>query len=342
MDPFKLLKIVYTVSEDSIKLLLDSFDTYYGSFYRYIRGGDREVYRNCMIKLLTKIIPSLKYKVSLHLKRVNNNKIDLTNISYLDLVDLYLEYLDWLNNNMDINKYPLEFIILDKNKVILYEGIHRFIICLSKNIKCNYIIKESKYPVYDNIIGILMDDSKKIYKSDKLILYNPIDHILFDKYDVIRDDRREIVKNVLNKLNVKTGLEIGTQNGNMSFYLQKNGYDMTAIEYEKKYFNLCNNIAEFTDNKGVKFVNIDIYNYELGKYDFVVGLSIFYHLYRNNKTSCGKLIQKLKKCTKYVILDDEPNTKILTSDIISNLFNDCIIDPIYKGKDNRTIYLVSI
>lgn len=281
----------------------------------------------------------------------NKNLIDIFTILLKDnekFYHYYLLYFEEINRNFNIEKNPIEIIIEDRDKIFVWEGIHRFILCLIKDIKPKFIVKHSNYKTYDEIIFTLEEDYKSMYKRlspNELILYNEIPHTLFENYKSIREDRSKFVISFLNEYKCETGLEIGPQNGLLSIKLAESGYKMDCLEYEKKYYELIKNVVNICEQEDkVSTIFSDIYDYNLqeSNYDFIVSLSVFYHLKRNDKEKFETLFIELLNKTKILIFDDEPNTNILTqSDILSYVEGlDVKIEVIHEGCDNRRIYAI--
>lgn len=221
------------------------------------------------------------------------------------------------------------------------DGLHRSIIYFLlgiTNIDVYVIIRDHQWI---NFLNFFYDESINLYKKP-LILYERINHPDFNDFHVIRDNRIEIVSKHIINLNIKTGLDLGCNIGTNTHYLSKIGIKMIGIEYEKKYYDQAI-ILNKTYNQNTLFINTDIYNFVNTNKDFfdiVIMLSIFYHLYRNDKISAVKLIEKISSFTSNIIIDDEPNTGILTENDISKLFEKWSIEKIYTGSDNRNIYLI--
>jgi hypothetical protein len=265
------------------------------------------------------------------------------------IINYYYKYYQNIFENLDLNKYPMEIIICDKNKLEIFEGTHRFLFSYIKKIKPNFIIKESKYELFNNIMDILNNDYEMMYKinNDKFIIYNKIPQVIFSNFETIREDRSKYIIDFLNKYNFKNGLEIGPQNGLLSIQLSKEYYNMQCIEYEKKYYTLTNYIIQLCDvNSRCLVLYGDItkcYKDIQSKYDFIVSLSVFYHLKRNNQYLFENLFIELIKSTKVLIFDDEANTNIFTINDIKNYISkisNITLEIIYTGEDNRTIYAI--
>jgi len=203
-------------------------------------------------------------------------------------------------------------------------------------------------------MDILNNDYENMYKKDhpNFVIYNKIPHTIFSNFEIIREDRSKYIIDFLKKYNYKNGLEIGPQNGLLSIELAKENYNMVCIEYEKKYFDLSKYTIELCDvTNSCKVLYNDITkcytDIKDNNFDFIVSLSVFYHLKRNNPDLFENIFIELIKSTKILIFDDEIKTNILTIDDIKKYINkinniDIDIKVVYKGVDLRTIYAIII
>ncbi len=266
------------------------------------------------------------------------------------MCNYYYLYYKNIFDNFKIEKYPIEIIILEKNKFYIYEGIHRYIICEIKKIKKKFNVVKSNYKVYNDIVDTLLEDYELMYKKNykEFVVYNKIPHILFDKYQSIREDRSSQIIKYLSEIDCNKGLEIGPQNGLLTVELTRAGYKVSCVEYDKKYFELTKNIISLCDlDEKIEIVHSNIYDYknqiEKDQYDFIVALSVFYHLKRNNSSHFENLFNELIDKTKILIFDDEPNTEIFTIKDINSYIKDKNIklNILQKGSDGRTIYSLS-
>lgn len=346
------------------KIFAEEFDTKEGYYEFKIDGKIISCYPidNTIIKSIEKLyytiedinsidddVKNLSLRMFSEIK--NKNIIDIYTILLKDnekFYHYYLLYFTGINNNFDIEKNPIEIIVEDSNKIFIYEGIHRFILCLIKGINPIFTVIKSNYETYNKIISILEEDYNSMYKRmspESLILYNKIPHTLFENFKSLREDRSEFVISYLKKHDCEYGLEIGPQNGLLSVQLSKEGHKIDCIEYEKKYYDLTKNVIEICgEEKNISVIYGDIYDFTVDnlKYDFIVSLSVFYHLKRNDKEKFETLFQELLSKTKILIFDDEPNTGILNQEEILNYIKDLevTIETIHEGTDNRKIYAI--
>jgi predicted O-methyltransferase YrrM len=335
-----------------------------------------EIYKICLLKTFKYIILNHSLDINIDNSIINENHVDdfiyemennitLTNdllygiyskiLNDKDkIIYYYYKYFENIFENLDTKSYQIEINVLDKNKLEIIEGTHRFIFCYIKKIKPYFIIKESNYGIFNNIMDILNNDYENMYKKENpnFIIYNKIPHTIFSNFEMIREDRSKYIIDFLKKYNYKNGLEIGPQNGLLSIELAKENYNMVCIEYEKKYFDLTKNIIELCDvTNSCKVLYNDITkcyrDIKDNNFDFIVSLSVFYHLKRNNPDLFENIFIELIKSTKILIFDDEIKTNILTIDDIKKYINkinniDIDIKVVYKGVDLRTIYALII
>lgn len=286
-------------------------------------------------------------------KIISNNFLYKLYINILNdksrLIYYYYKYYQNIFDNLNTELHPIQINILDKDKLEIYEGTHRFIFSYIKNIKPTFVIIGSKCELFNDIMNILNNDYEEMYKKnyDTFAIYNKIPHTIFSNFETIREDRSEYIIDFLKKYNFKNGLEIGPQNGLLSIQLAKQNYNMQCIEYDKKYYNLTNYIIQLCDvNNKCLVIHDDITKCytDIKKFDFIASLSVFYHLKRNNPILFEHIFIELIKHTKVLIFDDETKTNIFTINDIKEYINkinvSTTIEIIYEGKDGRTIYAI--
>lgn len=365
-----MFNIFFPFFDTSIQIIdyINKTDKYYHLFYLFVK---KEIDNNLFKLRLKEILKEnklneeiIKKFVLINLKNKYNLKIDYlyditkclnplvydeyikisNNIDYY--IDSYIDYYNNIINNFAIENYPINLILDVDKKYIIYDGIHRFIICYYLNKFPTFVVIKSELKCYNYIIEKIYKDYQLLYKNNytNFALYNKIPHFLFDNYECIREDRSDIIINYLSNKNIKNGLEIGCQNGLLSIQLINNNYNMTIIEYDKEYCELTTNIMELCNITNTNIINDNIYNIEIinTQYDFIVSLSVFYHLKRNNKIEFELLFKNILKKTKYLFFDDEIRTNIFTYDYILSLIDleNYEIIKIYTGNDDRSIYVV--
>lgn len=314
-------------------------DTYYGSFYDFY---SKKISRDDFISKLTNLFDNaLPYTTDLKIKLFNwyCNKNDLffcsdivyntiTNPTYIPdptlrqlycefndkcLYEMYIDYYDEIFNNFNCSKHPVE-LILNNKKIYVYEGIHRIIFCVIKQINFTFVIKKCTCDVFKYILDTIYSDYDEMYKknSKKFIMYNPIDHPLFENIPHIRKNRMPAIIDYLSQKNYLKGLEVGCQNGFATYELAKNGYLMEAIDYDDKYIKLFTMIGQIL-NLNVNITRQDISIYPIDKqFDFIVCLSVLYHIKRNSFENFNNCLKNLFQCSKCLIVDDELSTMHLT------------------------------
>ena len=364
------INIINTITDSTAKFLAgeDCGYLYYTSFYMYFSklitvDQYADIFINNFIEQLSASSEILCKFVIIYLEQTygisvqniefygNNTKYKL---AYNDLTtnkmlffNIYISYYSKIFDELELSKYPIIIDIQPTNTYHIVEGIHRFILCYIKQLEPIVEVANSYYEPYDNIMNKLLLDYETIYKKNhnNLLLYNKIPHFIFNNYKTIRPDRSDIIIDFLKNKKVLTGMEIGPQNGLLTFQLQKHNFNMTAIEYDIGYYKLIDNISQFLDIP-IDLIHTNACNYQFNmlQYDFIVSLSVFYHIKRNNKSQFDTLFINLIKNTKILIFDDEPNTQILSIDYINDLLinNNIVysIHNLYVGDDKRTIYAI--
>lgn len=262
------------------------------------------------------------------------------------LIENYIDILKKVKNNNYVE--PLIGIIDKCGRFNIVEGIHRTLIykiCKIKTIRVMIINRDDNWV---DFIKFFENESITLYKKP-LLLYQPIYHPDFQNFGIIRnEDRMEPIYQNLIKINsnIETGLDLGCFIGANSHYLARKGIEMDAIEYEEKYYRAACTLNCYY-NLDVMFVHDNVYSFiekieQNKKYDFILILSLAYHLYRNDKQKATQFLKKLKDLTKIIIIDDEPSTKILLEEDIRNIYdNNCKIEKIFTGTDNRNIYFIA-
>ena len=75
------------------------------------------------------------------------------------------------------------------------------------------------------------------------------------------------------------------------------------------------------------------------KYDLIILLSLVYHLARKDRERTRNFLRTCFRLSGRLLVDDEPNTGVLTREILQELAGDmCWIEPVFRGSDQRTIY----
>ena len=124
-------------------------------------------------------------------------------------------------------------------------------------------------------------------------------------------DRLKIIKNVYSKLSSTKGralrvLDLGCNAGFYSFELAAIGAEVTGIELNLGFYNLCEYLKEVNDVKNVHFLNenfVKLYeSHNIGEYDLVLGLSIFHHIAsRNSYTKAREIVESLGKKSAIIL-----------------------------------------
>lgn len=275
-----------------------------------------------------------KYKINKYQNTFNEKSV-------VSIIKNYIKLLNKIKNNECIDNL---FGIIDEYGIInVLEGFHRCMIYYVCKIPQIRIIIIDRHPVWLSFIKFFELESVTLYKQPKL-LYHKINHIDFDDFTVIREERIDVIYDNLIKYNSvnQKGLDLGCFIGRNSHYLAGKGIEMDAVEYEKKYYDVCQMLNK-TYNLQVNFHYMDVYSFietTNNKYDFIIILSLAYHLYRNDKQRATEFLKKLLKLSNVIVIDDEPSTQIFVENDIRLIFNECSINKIFTGVDKRNIYII--
>ncbi|WP_440903934.1 methyltransferase domain-containing protein [Catenovulum sp. SX2] len=125
-------------------------------------------------------------------------------------------------------------------------------------------------------------------------LYAPVEHPDFVEFEQTQDSSRYtlIQRNILPTST--TVLDIGSHWGYLCGFLEKFGYDCTAVEGDVKNFYFLDKLRT-ANQKQFKAVRTSIFDFEQSKFDVVLALNIFHHfiktpeLHKMFVTFLGKL-----------------------------------------------------
>lgn len=264
---------------------------------------------------------------------------DYTDYTYEENILVILKNFFDIFNKIKTGQYtpPVEITVTDHGRLCIYEGMHRTMAYLAlgiTDIPCT-IIKSNI--IWDNFKAKLADESINAYKGERL-LYNPIMHHDFKDWTILRDDRYPVIKSCLANLNVKTGADLGCHYGYYTHRLTMDGYQMTGFDLGEKEITNCNYLSN-TYGINCTFVKCNIMDREIDQCDFMLMLSLYYHLVRANKESAISFLKKCLTRVKYIIIDDEPNTRHVLAEDLKEICPQ--IKKLFTGKDNRSIYLLT-
>ena len=304
-------------------------------------------------------------KIGTHSDRINGIKAEKGILERLR----YLQKLNELIRNdkffQDVDK--IQVFIDCRGHIRVFEGRHRLICALYNG--CDNIPLEVIYrhPDWESF----KDSLSKEYTNNK-VLYNPIDHPDFNGWPVLREPRINIIERALNaedfypitdRLSKEKpgyhykisschyfqrdhaerlkGLDLGCHIGYMCHYLERYGAQMTGVEHCLSYYDKAVFLSQVYElNPTFCFENIhDFVGNTKAKYDFVIALSVFYFLFRQDENKARKLLTKISEITDMMFIDDCPKElpeERLLQEIADH--TDFTVKVIFAGQNGRKIF----
>lgn len=227
-------------------------------------------------------------------------------------------------------------------RIVVFEGLHRTVLNHLAGFTSQPAIVLHRSPDWLAFVDFFRSEGEALYQ-DRAALYHEIRHPDFADFKVIRQDRSgPIIEFLQRRGAVKRGLDIGSMIGFYSHALGMAGYEMHAIEYEKKYADAFRRLATLY-NSGATVENCDLYKADIpgDRFDFVIMLSIVYHLIRNDPERSEGLIADLREKIPLFFIDTETRTGILPESRLRTLFPGFSFECLFRGDDGRDIFAIS-
>lgn len=226
-------------------------------------------------------------------------------------------------------------------RIVVFEGLHRTVLNHLAGFTSQPAIILHRSPEWLAFVDFFRSEGEALYKDGKT-LYHEIRHPDFADFKVIRQDRSGPIIDFLQRRGgVKRGLDIGSMIGFYSHALGMAGYEMHAIEYEKKYAEAFRRLATLY-NSGATVENSDLYETDIpgGHFDFAIMLSIVYHLVRNDPARSESLIAELREKIPLFFVDTESRTGLLPESRLRALFPGFSFECLFRGTDGRDIFAI--
>jgi len=302
-------------------------------------------------------------KAGVHPLRMNNIRTDddiITRLKYL------LECSNKLKDNPNFDNFEMIEVYIDQTgKIRVFEGCHRLIISLYHGFTKIPAKVIHRHPQWEEMKELILSE----YAGGELI-YNPIEHPDFRKYPIIRQNRSGAIMDFLSSINIYEnkdtssetpeytyrwnpvhyfqrnhaerlrGLDIGCHFGYYSRFFEYSGAEMTGVEANYQYWQKAQYFNRVFGTS-VNYINQSIFECSVikDKFDFVIGLSIFYHLFSMSENKTLDLLKQISKNSKYLIIDSFPDR--LSDEKLQNILVETgftNITKIYSGKDGRNLY----
>jgi SAM-dependent methyltransferase len=201
---------------------------------------------------------------------------------------------------------------IDRDRLILSDGIER---CwIAKTLGRKWIKVRMPQEVCDKWDSRTIDKLRSIIqKTKRKAFYNPVLHPDLRRVKVSRPDstRLDRIRRILGSLgDGLTGLDIGCNMGYMAHHLQRQGFDMTGIDFDENHLAIANALNE-TYGLNTRFINCRFNEFNpQGDYDVVFALSILYHIFFRQKemdqVTVAKKIGTLTRSALFWESGDQP------------------------------------
>ena len=342
------VKDCYLTDNFTVKDFIDQDDTYYGMFYKSLITNDFNKYANHILNspetwdsfiYRAKIIKTMQeYDVDYKSAReLMDSLVIFNNIEITESIELnILNYINMRDSNFEWNCIGS---ILKNGRINIIEGVHRLIINHSLNKNLTQMIIMNRDDTWSEFVEFINNENRELY-GDPNLLYMHIDHPDFRSMGVIRDDRSEPIIRKLRENSLIYGIDIGCQLGYNTLTLARQGFKMTALEHEQKYFDTVNLLSNYY-NINVNLHLIDLYNFDYSSIpsdSFVILTSVLYHLIRNNEPRASDFLNNLKLKFNYFFIDTENRTGILTEEKLLKLMDGFNSELIFSGTDDRNLF----
>lgn len=344
-------------SGSALKEVLSVKDNYYRLFRDLLSGSSaaRRVYVEAMMRLpgqahnrqaleglayrAAQILTSQRYGVSYfeadeYLRVTDASDLDFT---MSEAVEIVIEnYL-----SMASSPIPRQVLgeVLPDGRVRLIEGVHRAVMNLAQGHNFTPVAVIRRDPEWEDFVGFFRAESQALYDTPDY-LYHAIDHPDFASFTIIREDRSGPIVDFVRQRGLKVGIDLGAMIGFYSHRLAREGIQMTAVEYEQKYADALERLSA-TYELDVRVRREDVLNCEYvtgsGEGQFVLMLSLLYHLLRRDATSTSTWLENLQGHYDCFVVDTEERTGILPLDRLLDLFPGFSSEVLFVGADDRRV-----
>lgn len=336
-------------------------DSYYRTFFEFLVGDaqskvafanllhtncvadqnfmEATIYRATLIQLKDKY--SISYELATNLFPLVD--IDEIHLSLTDCCEIvcrnYLDMLETDHAHQIVGRFD------EDGYVRIIEGHHRAIINIVAGFESTPVLLVAPSRQWQEFVTFFRSEGVQLYGDDNS-LYHKIDHPDFLNFSVIREDRSHPIIEAVLKKNLSVGLDLGSMIGFYTHALARHNIAMTAIEFESKYAEKAvtlGKLYQLGDLVDVRCENIyDCSYFDDGNdYDFVLMLSILYHLLRRNESECLEWLESMQQRFRHFIVDTEPRTGILDTQKLFALFPNFDHELLFSGADDRLIFLLT-
>jgi hypothetical protein len=242
----------------------------------------------------------------------------------------------------EVEAPPILVKIDENGRARIVEGIHRATIAMLQNRTSMTCIVIEKHESWISFMDLISSHSNKMY-GDVTQIYHRIEHPDFKAKQVIREDRSTILKDLADRVDITTVVDLGSFYGEIAHFFAHKGKNVTAVEYDNEFAFVIEKLsATYNLNLTIICSEINDFLREFeGSADLAVALSIAYHLKRRDPDSFKFFMTKIKQIFKHVLIDTENKTGILDDSILIAEFSGWTYKLLFEGSDKRNIYLFS-
>jgi SAM-dependent methyltransferase len=210
-----------------------------------------------------------------------------------------IKRLQWFCRSLFMKKPVVS--ALDRDRLIITEGIDKCF--LAKMLEQTWIkvrMPEDVRKKWDNRpVDTLMSVIKK---AKRKAFYNPIMHARFRRAKISRPEsvRLDRIRILLGPLGEGLrGLDIGCNMGYMSHHLERQGFDMTGIDFDESHLTIAQELNKTYSSK-VRFLECSLEDYDPGEqFDVVFAFTVLYHNFKNKKDSdSASIVAKVDSLTR--------------------------------------------
>lgn len=182
-------------------------------------------------------------------------------------------------------------------------------------------------------------------------LYAPLPaHPLFEGWPTRFDRSRfDVLEPYVTPVGSDTALDLGAHWGQFSFFMERHGYRVTAVEHDREHAHILHDLCALY-RSNVKIVHGDLLTLPKSWYDVVLAMGVF-HFFSRSHDDCDELLRFLRKritcdvlfMQSYRLDEHSPDTAVLPQAMIEGV-SEAVGLPVIEcigGEPDRQIYMLS-
>ncbi|MCX6880644.1 MAG: class I SAM-dependent methyltransferase [Verrucomicrobia bacterium] len=197
--------------------------------------------------------------------------------------------------------------------LIVQDGIE--LCCLTKELDKSWIKVSMPEDVHAKWLTRSTEDlDKVVVRTSRKEFYNPIDHPAYRKAKIARRNsiRLDRIRQLLGPIGPGIcGLDIGCNMGYTSHHLQRQGFNMTGIDYDDYHLDIAKALTT-TYGLDVRLQNCYFRQFQTDHpFDIVVALTVLYHMFYNQEEQdipeCSRMdktavMEKIDTLTRHALI----------------------------------------